>query len=101
MNKTFKRIRPLSDRIVVLPNEQETTTAGGIVIPDTAKDKPVKGKVIAVGKGNKYVGDKLQPLQVQEGDNILFGKYAGTSIKLDDQEYLIIREEDVMGVLEE
>lgn len=101
MSKISKRIRPLSDRIVVQPREVETKTAGGIVIPDTAdKDKPIQGTVIAIGTG-KYVDGKLQPLQVQVGDKILFGKYAGTNVKLDDQEYLVMREEDVMGVLEE
>lgn len=101
MSKTSKRIRPLSDRIVVEPREVETKTAGGIVIPDTAdKDKPIQGTVIAIGTG-KYADGKLQPLQVQVGDKILFGKYAGTTIKLDEKEYLVMREEDVMGVLEE
>ncbi len=96
-----KKIRPLSDRIVVEPREIETKTAGGIVIPDTAdKDKPIQGTVIAIGSG-KYVDGKLQPLQVKVGDKILFGKYAGTNVKLDEQEYLVMREEDVMGVLEE
>lgn len=99
--KMSKKIRPLSDRIVVEPRELETKTAGGIVIPDTAdKDKPIQGTVIAIGNG-KYIDGKLQPLQVKVGDKILFGKYAGTSVKLDDQEYLVMREEDVMGVLEE
>jgi len=98
---TSKKIRPLSDRIVVQPRELETKTAGGIVIPDTAdKDKPIQGTIIAIGTG-KYVDGKLLPLQVQVGDKILFGKYAGTNIKLDDKEYLVMREEDVMGVLEE
>lgn len=101
MSKVNKKIRPLSDRIVVQPREVETRTAGGIVIPDTAdKDKPIQGTVIAIGTG-KYIDGKLQPLQVQVGDKILFGKYAGTAVKLDDQEYLVMREEDVMGVLEE
>lgn len=98
---TSKKIRPLADRIVVQPRELETKTAGGIVIPDTAdKDKPIQGTVIAIGTG-KYVDGKLLPLQVQVGDKILFGKYAGTNVKLDDKEYLVMREEDVMGVLEE
>lgn len=101
MSKTSKKIRPLSDRIVVEPREVETKTAGGIVIPDSAdKDKPIQGTVLAIGNG-KYVDGKLQPLQVKVGDNILFGKYAGTNVKLDDQEYLVMREEDVMGVVEE
>lgn len=99
--KTSKKIRPLSDRIVVSPRELETKTAGGIVIPDTAdKDKPIQGTVIAIGTG-KYIEGKLQPLQVKVGDKVLFGKYSGTAVKLDDQEYLVMREEDVMGVLEE
>lgn len=101
MKQSSKKIRPLADRIVVQPRELETTTAGGIVIPDSAdKDKPIQGTVLAVGNG-KYVDGKLQPLQVKVGDKILFGKYAGTNIKLDEQEYLVMREEDVMGVVEE
>lgn len=97
----MKKIRPLSDRIVVQPREVETKTAGGIVIPDTAdKDKPIQGTVVAIGTG-KYIEGKLQPLQVKIGDKVLFGKYAGTNIKLDEHEYLVMREEDVMGVVEE
>lgn len=96
-----KKIRPLSDRVVVEPREMETKTAGGIVIPDTAdKDKPIEGTVIAIGTG-KFVEGKMQPLQVKVGDKILFGKYSGTNVKLDDQDYLVMREEDIMGVLEE
>jgi chaperonin GroES len=96
-----KKIRPLSDRVVVEPREMETKTAGGIVIPDTAdKDKPIEGTVIAVGTG-KFVEGKMQPLQVKVGDKILFGKYSGTNVKLDEQEYLVMREEDIMGVLED
>lgn len=96
-----KKIRPLSDRVVVEPRELETKTAGGIVIPDSAdKDKPIQGTVIAIGNG-KYVDGKLQPLQVQVGDKILFGKYAGTTVKLDEKELLVMREEDIMGVVEE
>lgn len=96
-----KKIRPLSDRIVVQPREVETKTAGGIVIPDSAdKDKPIQGTVIAIGTG-KYVDGKVVPLQLNIGDKILFGKYAGTAVKLEDKEYLVMREEDVMGVLEE
>lgn len=94
------KIRPLSDRIVVEPKETESKTAGGIVIPDTAdKDKPMRGTVVAIGNG-KFVDGKIQPLQVKVGDQILFGKYAGTSVKLDSKELLVMREEDVMGVLE-
>lgn len=95
-----KKIRPLSDRVVVEPREVETRTAGGIVIPDTAdKDKPIQGTVIAIGLG-RYVDGKLQPLQVKVGDQVLFGKYAGTNVKLDDTEFLVMREEDIMGVVE-
>lgn len=96
-----KKIRPLSDRVVVEPRGAETKTAGGIVIPDTAdKDKPIQGKVIAIGNG-KYIEGKLQPLQVKIGDVVLFGKYAGTNVKLDDTDFLVMREEDIMGVVEE
>jgi chaperonin GroES len=101
MSKTSKKIRPLSDRVVVEPRELETKTAGGIFIPDTAdKDKPIQGTIIAIGTG-KYIDGKLLPLQVKIGDCVLFGKYAGTNVKLDDTEYLVMREEDIMGVLEE
>lgn len=97
---TAINIRPLSDRIVVEPEETESRTAGGIVIPDTAdKDKPIKGKVVAIGTG-KFADGKLQPLQVKVGDVVLFGKYAGTNIKLNAKEYLVMREEDVMGVVD-
>lgn len=102
MSIANKKIRPLSDRIVVQPREVETRTAGGIVIPDTAdKDKPIEGLVLAIGNGKYDVNGKLLPLQVKVGDKILFGKYAGTNVKLDGNEYLVMREEDVMGVLEE
>ena len=102
MSKTMSsKIRPLSDRVVVEPREVETTTAGGIVIPDTAdKDKPIRGTIVAIGNG-RYVDGKMQPLQVKVGDQVLFGKYAGTNIKLDTRELLVMREEDIMGVLEE
>lgn len=100
MSKNSTMIRPLSDRIVVEPKETESKTAGGIVIPDTAdKDKPMRGKVVAIGNG-RYVEGKLQPLQVKVGEEVLFGKYAGTNIKLDTKDFLVMREEDVMGVIE-
>lgn len=100
MSVNTPNIRPLSDRIVVAPMEMELKTAGGIVIPDTAdKDKPMRGKVVAIGNG-KYIDGKVQPLQVKVGDEVLFGKYAGTSIKLNEKEWLVMREEDVMGVVE-
>jgi len=99
MSKT--KIRPLADRVVVEPSEIETKTAGGIVIPDTAdKDKPVRGTVIAVGTG-RYVDGTIQPLQVKVGEKVLFGKYAGTNVKLAEKEVLVMREEDIMGVIEE
>jgi chaperonin GroES len=100
MSNNVKKIRPLSDRVVVQPREIESKTPGGIVIPDSAdKDKPIQGTVIAIGNG-KYVEGKLQPLQVKVGDTVLFGKYAGTNIKLDANEFLVMREEDIMGVVE-
>lgn len=99
-SKNTPKIRPLSDRIVVEPKEAETTTAGGIVLPQTAdKDKPMEGTVLAIGTG-RYVDGKMQPLQVKVGERILFGKYSGTNIKLENRDYLVMREEDVMGVIE-
>jgi chaperonin GroES len=100
MSQNTPKIRPLADRIVVEPKETESKTAGGIVIPDTAdKDKPMQGTVLAIGNG-RFVDGKIQPLQVKVGDKILFGKYSGTNIKLQEKEFLVMREEDVMGVLE-
>ena len=94
------QIRPLADRVVVLPLEIETKTAGGILIPDSAdKDKPIRGTVIAIGAG-KQVDGKTIPLQVKIGEKVLFGKYAGTNVKLGEKDYLVMREEDIMGVLE-
>jgi chaperonin GroES len=92
-------LKPLDDRIVVKPNEAEQTTASGLVIPDTAKEKPQQGKVIAVGKGKVEKDGKVTPLDVKEGDTILFGKYSGQEIKLDNEEYLIMREEEILGVI--
>ncbi|SRR5579883_1140078 len=92
-------LRPLHDRVIVLPQEAEHKTQGGIVIPDTAdKDKPMRGKIIAIGSG-KFVDGKTQPMQVKIGDEVLFGKYSGTSVKLEGKEYLVMREEDIMGVI--
>jgi chaperonin GroES len=93
-------IRPLHDRIIVERLEEETKTAGGLIIPDTAKEKPQQGKVIAVGKGKKTEDGKVLPLDVKVGDKILFGKYAGTEIKIEGQEFLMMREDDVLGVIE-
>jgi chaperonin GroES len=93
-------LRPLQDRILVKRIEEEEKTEGGIIIPDTAKEKPVEGKVIAVGKGKVSEDGKLRPLDVKKGDRILFGKYAGTEVKIEGQEHLIMREDDVLGVIE-
>ncbi|MEJ2199245.1 MAG: co-chaperone GroES [Desulfuromonadales bacterium] len=93
-------IRPLHDRIIVERLEEETTTAAGIIIPDSAKEKPQQGIVKAVGKGKVTEEGKVMPLDVKVGDKVLFGKYAGTDIKLDGKEYLMMREDDVLGVVE-
>ncbi len=93
------KFTPLHDRILVRRVEEAETTRGGIIIPDTAKDKPQEGEVIAVGKGKINEEGKVRPLDVKEGDRILFGKYAGTEIKLDGEEYVIMREEEVLGIL--
>lgn len=93
-------LRPLHDRIIVKRLEEENKTAGGIFIPETAKEKPQKGEVIAVGKGKKAEDGKVTPIDVKVGDKVLFGKYAGTEIKIDGQEYLIMREDDILGVME-
>jgi chaperonin GroES len=93
-------IRPLYDRIVVKRIEEQETTRNGIVIPDSAKEKPQEGEVIAIGKGKRLDDGKMVPLDVQVGDRILFGKYSGNEIKLDGAEYIIMREDDVLGVLE-
>ncbi|HLH10074.1 MAG TPA: co-chaperone GroES [Terriglobales bacterium] len=93
------KLTPLHDRILVRRIEQEETTRGGIVIPDTAKDKPQEGEVIAIGKGKINEEGKVRPLDVKEGDRILFAKYAGSEIKLDGEEFLIMREDEVLGIL--
>ena len=94
------KIRPLQDRIIVRRVDEEETTKGGIIIPDTAKEKPQEGKVIAVGKGKANEDGKLQPLDVKKGDKVLFSKYSGTEINIEGVEHLIIREDDVLGVVE-
>ena len=96
---TATKLTPLHDRIVVKRVAESETTKGGIIIPDTAKDKPQEGKVIAVGKGKSNDEGKVFPLDVKAGDRILFGKYAGTEIKIDGEEFLIMREEEVLGIL--
>ena len=93
-------IRPLHDRIIVERLEEETTTASGIIIPDSAKEKPMQGDVIAVGKGKVTEDGKILPLDVKVGDKVLFGKYSGTEIKIEGNEYLMMREDDVLGVVE-
>ena len=93
------QFRPLHDRVVIEPLEQEEKTAGGIIVPDTAKEKPVQGKVVAVGPGARGEDGALQPLDVKKGDTILYGKYSGTEVKIDDEEFLIMRESDIMGIL--
>ena len=93
-------VRPLHDRIIVERIEEGEQKVGGIIIPDTAKEKPQQGKVIAVGKGRLEKDGKVTPLDVKAGDKVLFGKYAGQEIKIDGNEYLIIREEEVLGVIE-
>jgi chaperonin GroES len=93
------KLKPLQDRILVQRVEEETTTKGGIIIPDTAKEKPAEGKVVAVGNGKVSDDGKRVPLELKTGDRILFGKYSGTEVKIDGEEYLIMREDDVLGVL--
>ncbi len=94
------KIRPLQDRMIVKRIEEEEKTKGGIIIPDTAKEKPQEGKVIAVGKGKVNENGKIQPLDVKKGDRILFSKYSGTEVNIEGNEHLIIREDDVLGVCE-
>ena len=95
------KFRPLHDRVVVKRIEAEEKTAGGIIIPDTAKEKPQQGEVVAVGPGGRDEAGKLIPIDVKAGDRILFGKWSGTEVKIDSVEYLIMKESDIMGVLEE
>jgi chaperonin GroES len=95
------KFRPLHDRVVVKRIEAEEKSAGGIIIPDTAKEKPQQGEVIAVGSGGRDEAGKLIPIDVKAGDRILFGKWSGTEVKIDGVEYLIMKESDIMGVLEE
>jgi len=94
------KIRPLQDRVVIKRMEEERTSAGGIVIPDTAAEKPIRGKVIAVGPGKVLDNGQKRPIDVKTGDIVLFGKYSGTEVKINNEEYLVIREDDIMGVFE-
>jgi chaperonin GroES len=94
------KFRPLHDRVVVRRVEEETKTAGGIIIPDTAKEKPIQGEVIAVGPGARDEAGRLVPLEVKKGDRVLFGKWSGTEVKIDGQDLLIMKESDILGVIE-
>lgn len=94
------KIRPLQDRIIVKRIEEEEKTKGGIIIPDSAKEKPMEGKVIAVGTGKILENGTKQPLEVKQGDRILFGKYSGTEVRIDEVEHLIMREDDILGIIE-
>jgi chaperonin GroES len=94
------KIRPLQDRVIVKRIEEEEKTKGGIIIPDTAKEKPQEGKVVAIGKGKVSDEGKVTPLDVKVGDRILFGKYSGSEIKLNGEEHLIMREDDILGIVE-
>ena len=94
------KFRPLQDRVLIRRIEQEDKTAGGIIIPDTAKEKPQEGEVIAVGSGIRGEDGKIHPLDVKAGDRILFGKWSGTEVKIDGEELLIMKESDIMGVIE-
>lgn len=94
-------IRPLADRVLVKPLEQEEKTASGIILPDTAKEKPQTGKVVAVGPGRVLEDGKTVPLSVKQGDKVIYSKYGGTEVKEDGVEYLILKEEDILGIIEE
>jgi chaperonin GroES len=94
------KIRPLQDRILVKRIDEEETTTGGIIIPDSAKEKPQEGKVVAVGNGRVADDGTLRPLDVKKGDKILFGKYGGTEVNVEGEEHLIIREDDILGIIE-
>jgi chaperonin GroES len=98
--RTMRKIKPLQDRILVRRLEEKEVKKGGIIIPDTAKEKPQEGEVVAVGPGKVTEDGKRQPMEVKVGDKILFGKYSGSEVKLGDEEFLIMREEDVLGILQ-
>ena len=94
------KIRPLHDRVIVRREEEERTSAGGIVIPDTATEKPIRGKVVAVGNGKTLDSGDVRPLDVKKGDTVLFGKYSGTEVKVDGEDLLVMREDDLMAVFD-
>ena len=95
------KFRPLHDRVLIEPTEQEERSKGGVIIPDTAKEKPVEGKVVAVGPGARDENGKLHPLDIKVGDHVLYGKWSGTEVKVDGEDLLIVKESDVMGVIEQ
>ncbi len=97
--KIMASIRPLQDRVIVKRVKEEEMTKGGIIIPDTAKEKPIEGEIMAVGNGKANEDGKVRPLDVKVGDHILFGKYSGTEVKIDGEDRLILREDDILGVL--
>jgi len=99
MEEFYMKIRPLNDRVLVVRVEEDQKTAGGIIIPDTAKEKPQEGKIVAAGPGKLDEKGKRIPLEVKKGDRILFSKYAGTEIKIDGKEHLFMREDDILGIL--
>ncbi len=93
------KFRPLHDRVLVKREDVETKTAGGIIIPDSAKEKPMQGKILAVGSGHRNEDGTVTPLDVKAGDNVLFGKWSGTEVKIDDEDVLIMKESDILGIL--
>ncbi|MFN7170421.1 MAG: co-chaperone GroES [Candidatus Omnitrophota bacterium] len=97
--KTKINVQPLGDRVVVRPLEAGNKTKSGIVLPDTAKEKPQEGEIVAVGKGRLLENGEIRPLEVKVGDKVLYGKYSGTEITIEDQEYLILREEDILAII--
>ncbi|UCH12499.1 MAG: co-chaperone GroES [Candidatus Omnitrophota bacterium] len=94
------KIKPLGDRILIKPLKAEEKTKGGIILPDTAKEKPQEGKIVAVGKGKTLESGKVEPLEVKVGNKVLYGKYSGTEIKIEGEEHLIVKEEDVLAIIE-
>jgi len=93
-------IRPLQDRVVVRRNEEEATSAGGIILADSAKEKPSQGAVVAVGNGKKLENGSVQPMDVKEGDTVLFGKYAGSEVKIDGEELIVMKEDEIVGIID-
>jgi len=94
------KFRPLNDRILIKRNDEPETTKGGIIIPDSAKEKPMQGKVVAVGEGKTYESGKVRPVEVKEGQTVFFRKYAGNEIRIDNQDFMILREDEVLAILE-